>query len=72
MGKHLVLHGDGVKDIAFEVEDLNAIIKVTFVPLYITVEIQKYAASLIFLHTLNLAACLFGLSLGAAVLTNKL
>lgn len=30
MGKHLVLHGDGVKDIAFEVEDLDAIVKVRF------------------------------------------
>jgi len=27
MGRHLVLHGDGVKDIAFEVEDLEAIMK---------------------------------------------
>ena len=28
MGDHLVKHGDGVKDIAFEVEDLDAIFKV--------------------------------------------
>jgi len=27
MGRHLVLHGDGVKDIAFEVEDLESIMK---------------------------------------------
>lgn len=29
MGEHLVKHGDGVKDIAFEVEDLQAIFKVS-------------------------------------------
>lgn len=28
MGRHLITHGDGVKDIAFTVEDLDAIIKV--------------------------------------------
>jgi len=28
MGAHLVKHGDGVKDIAFSVEDLDAIVKV--------------------------------------------
>ena len=28
MGEHLVTHGDGVKDIAFSVEDLDAIFKV--------------------------------------------
>ena len=26
MGKHLTFHGDGVKDIAFDVEDLDAIL----------------------------------------------
>ena len=26
MGKHLTLHGDGVKDVAFSVEDLDAIL----------------------------------------------
>jgi len=29
MGKHLMLHGDGVKDVAFEVEDCVALYKVT-------------------------------------------
>jgi 4-hydroxyphenylpyruvate dioxygenase len=29
MGDHLVKHGDGVKDIAFEVEDIQAIFKVS-------------------------------------------
>ena len=29
MGEHLIIHGDGVKDIAFEVEDLQAIFKVS-------------------------------------------
>lgn len=29
MGDHLVKHGDGVKDIAFEVEDIHAIFKVS-------------------------------------------
>ena len=29
MGRHLVMHGDGVKDVAFEVEDLDAIVKVS-------------------------------------------
>ena len=29
MGSHMTLHGDGVKDISFEVEDLDAIMKVT-------------------------------------------
>ena len=28
MGNHLVTHGDGVKDVAFEVEDLEGIMKV--------------------------------------------
>lgn len=28
MGEHLVKHGDGVKDVAFEVEDLESIVKV--------------------------------------------
>ncbi len=28
MGAHQTLHGDGVKDVAFEVEDLNTIIAV--------------------------------------------
>lgn len=27
-GRHLTKHGDGVKDIAFDVEDLDAIVKV--------------------------------------------
>ncbi|KAK3879229.1 hypothetical protein Pcinc_016175, partial [Petrolisthes cinctipes] len=27
MGRHLITHGDGVKDIAFSVEDLDAIVK---------------------------------------------
>lgn len=31
MGKHLVKHGDGVKDVAFQVEDLDAIVKVFLV-----------------------------------------
>ena len=26
MGKHLTFHGDGVKDVAFTVEDLDAIV----------------------------------------------
>ena len=30
MGKHVVVHGDGVKDIAFEVEDCIGIYKVKF------------------------------------------
>lgn len=28
IGNHLVKHGDGVKDIAFEVEELDVIVKV--------------------------------------------
>ena len=28
IGEHLVRHGDGVKDVAFEVEDLDGIVKV--------------------------------------------
>jgi hypothetical protein len=28
MGEHLMKHGDAVKDVAFEVEDLDAIFKV--------------------------------------------
>ena len=27
MGQHLTFHGDGVKDIAFDVEDLDAILE---------------------------------------------
>ena len=30
MGAHLVKHGDGVKDVAFSVEDLDAIVKVNW------------------------------------------
>ena len=44
MGAHLVKHGDGVKDIAFSVEDLDAIVKViwfTIVLLRNRVSIQK-------------------------------
>lgn len=29
MGKHLMKHGDGVKDIAFQVEDCDFLVKVT-------------------------------------------
>jgi 4-hydroxyphenylpyruvate dioxygenase len=29
MGRHLVHHGDGVKDIAFTVEDLDSIVMVS-------------------------------------------
>jgi 4-hydroxyphenylpyruvate dioxygenase len=29
MGRHLVRHGDGVKDIAFTVEDLDSIVEVS-------------------------------------------
>jgi 4-hydroxyphenylpyruvate dioxygenase len=29
MGQHLVRHGDGVKDVAFSVEDLDSIVKVS-------------------------------------------
>jgi 4-hydroxyphenylpyruvate dioxygenase len=28
MGEHIVKHGDGVKDVSFTVEDLDAIMKV--------------------------------------------
>jgi hypothetical protein len=28
MGDHLIKHGDGVKDVAFAVEDLDEIVKV--------------------------------------------
>lgn len=31
MGAHLVQHGDGVKDIAFEVEDIDNIMKVPLI-----------------------------------------
>ena len=30
MGKHLMVHGDGVKDIAFEVEDCLGLYKVQY------------------------------------------
>lgn len=30
MGDHMITHGDGVKDVAFSVEDLDAIVKVGF------------------------------------------
>ena len=30
IGEHLVKHGDAVKDIGFQVEDLDAIFKVSF------------------------------------------
>ena len=30
MGKHLMVHGDGVKDIAFEVEDCIGLYKVQY------------------------------------------
>lgn len=31
MGDHVVKHGDGVKDVAFTVEDLDAIMKVKII-----------------------------------------
>lgn len=43
MGDHLTKHGDGAKDIAFEVEDLDAIMKVSEVLL---VEISQYKPTL--------------------------
>lgn len=30
MGRHLVRHGDGVKDVAFTVEDLDSIVEVSW------------------------------------------
>lgn len=30
MGQHLVRHGDGVKDVAFTVEELDSILQVSF------------------------------------------
>lgn len=30
MGRHLVRHGDGVKDVAFSVEDLDSIVEVSW------------------------------------------
>lgn len=39
LGSHLVKHGDGVKDVAFQVEDLDAIVKVGY--LLITVTLQQ-------------------------------
>lgn len=30
IGEHLVKHGDAVKDISFQVEDLDAVFKVSF------------------------------------------
>lgn len=35
LGQHLVRHGDGVKDIAFTVEDLDSIFQVSFYPFLI-------------------------------------
>ena len=37
MGKHLMVHGDGVKDIAFEVEDCVGLYKVQYLISYIPV-----------------------------------
>ena len=34
-GDHLAKHGDGVKDIAFEVDDLNAIFEVVYLKIII-------------------------------------
>ena len=33
MGAHLTAHGDGVKDIAFSVEDCRGLYRVSYVPL---------------------------------------
>lgn len=37
-GPHLVKHGDGVKDVSFAVEDLDAIVKVGFNYIFFSLE----------------------------------
>jgi len=34
MSKHLARHGDGVRDVAFSVEDIDTIIKVEWISLF--------------------------------------
>lgn len=35
MGEHWIKHGDGVKDIAFQVEDCHFLVKVTLIQMYL-------------------------------------
>lgn len=41
IGNHMVKHGDGVKDIAFEVEELDIIVKVWFNKFMVFIENQR-------------------------------
>lgn len=65
VGNHLVKHGDGAKDVAFEVEDLDYIVKVSNVNAVIISSLLKfdektqlfilklfYVSKLIFYHCL--------------------
>ena len=52
MGKHLSTHGDGVKDIAFEVEDCIGLYKVLSVTL-IRIDINKKLPPASAIHVAN-------------------
>lgn len=41
MGKHLMVHGDGVKDVAFEVEDCIALYKVTTMVWLLVIRLEQ-------------------------------
>lgn len=41
MGEHLLKHGDGVKDIAFEVENVDGIVKVMSHLAFIQIDIER-------------------------------
>lgn len=41
MGEHLIKHGDGVKDIAFQVEDCDFLIKVTMTQIYCNSDVLR-------------------------------
>lgn len=38
MGEHMMKHGDGVKDIAFQVEDCDFLVKVVFHAIHTEIE----------------------------------
>lgn len=50
MGRHLIKHGDGVKDIAFQVEDCDFLVKVTVI--HTRIIVKRWCADG-FSHTLD-------------------
>lgn len=53
MGKHLSKHGDGVRDVAFEVEDLEAIVEVSLLCLKCPLKVGKQSIGALEKHSVH-------------------